>query len=232
MLGRVFPWASKHPSFASIILALIAAALGQIFKTYGVLGPLAQFTAYLEDSLRSFDVTNISATFYRELTGCGFDSGALACEPGPDASDRLQDSLLGRPQNGLIGGILVAVINTVAIVFGQATWLGMLIYLVLLIAAGVAVATILDIEDSGLVGVLLIIVLTPAAASIAALGLKWLLLLFIVLFSQVLAGIMWFVTTFGTFIAWAKAGNAVLSSAHKIDKLANSLGPPPNPPKV
>jgi hypothetical protein len=223
MLAAIFPWAAKRPSLVSIILALMLLGLGQLFRAYGVLGPLADFTAYLERSLQSFDAPNIGSTFYRELTGCGYENGAIACAPGPDTYERLQDTLEGTRENGLLGSILVAVIMTVTIVFGQATWLGILIYLIALIAAAWMIAAVLDLEESGPAGIVLTIVLTPAVASIAALALKWLLLLFILMFSQVLAGIVWFLATFGAFIGWAQMGNAVLSNAHQLDTAASTV---------
>jgi hypothetical protein len=221
------PWLRRPPSLAAIIVAVVLFGLGQLFKRYGVMGPLADFTVYLDHSLRSFDAMTIGTTFYRELTGCVYESGALVCAPGPDTTD----TLMGAPSNGLLASILVAVINTIAIVFEQATWLGVVIYVVALVAAAVLVANMLDIEESGFIGILLIIVLTPAAASLAALALKWLLLLFVFLFSWVLAGIAWVVTTSAGLFAWLNMGNEVLSSAHEIDKLKASLNPPSDSPK-
>jgi hypothetical protein len=229
MIAKFFPWASKRPSVIAIILALVLLGLGQFFKTHEVLGPLARFTNYLEHSLRSFDAMNVTTIFYRELTGCELVSDGIACAPGPDATERLENGLQGGHENGLIGTIIVAVINTVASVFGQSTWLGILLWLVFLGGAGVVMATMLDIEESGPVGIVLLIVLTPALAGVAALALKWLLLVLVLLFSEVLAGIVFVLGAFGSFIAWGIKGNAVLSTAHSIDSLV-AVAPPAKPP--
>jgi hypothetical protein len=229
MFAEMFPWIHRRPAVIFIVIAMIFLGLGHFFKTHGVLGPLASFTAYLERSLESFDALRIGGTFYNELTGCQVDGSGIACAAGPDTTDRLQDTLEGRPQNGLIGSILAAAINTVASVFGQSTWLGILIYIVALVAAAVAITRVLDVEESGMVGIVLIVLLTPALASVAALGLKWLLLLFVILFSQVLAGIAWLLTPAGIFLKVFASGNEVLTTAHHIEELATGGEPPPGP---
>jgi hypothetical protein len=228
MLGQrgneMFPSLGKLPSFFAVLIAVILFGLGRLFDRYGVHGPLADFTAYLDASLRSFDATTLGRTFYQELTGCVYESGSLVCTPGPDTTD----ALLGEPRNGLFASILVAVINTAAFVFENATWLGIAIYAITLVAAAVLVAKVIDIEESGFVGILLIVVLTPAVASLGAWALQWPLLLFVLLFSKVLAGIVWLITAAGGLVAWLNMGSQVLSDAHEIDKLKASLNPPPD----
>ena len=220
MLDEIFPWVKRFPSLTAIVLALALAALGHFLDAHGLMTFLAKFTAWIEQSLHSFDALNIGTVFYRELTGCELLDGDVACAPGPDTYDRLRDTALGKPENGLFATILFAVVNTISIVFGQTTWFGILFYLLAIIASAAVLAQLIEFDDWGPFGIVLLVVLAPALASFIALGFKWLLLLLVLVFSQVLAGIMLFVTTFGSVIAYAQAGNAVLTGAHKIDTLA------------
>jgi hypothetical protein len=64
-----------------------------------------------------------------------------------------------------------------------------------------------------------LLLLAPALASLVALGLKWLLLLFVLLFSQVLAGVVWIFATFGGLIAWLSTGLSIYGRAQQIDAL-------------
>ncbi len=127
---------------------------------------------------------------------------------------------LGKPETGLFATILFAVVNTITIVFGQTTWFGILFYLLAIIASAVVLAQLIEFDDWG-----------PSAsscwwcwrrrwrASSRSASNGWLLLLVLV-FSQVLAGIMLFVTTFGSVIAYCAGRQSVLTGAHKIDTLA------------
>ena len=153
MLKEMFPSLGKRPSFFAILIAVILFGLGRLFDRYGVLGPLADFTAYLDASLRSFDATTLGRTFYQELTGCVYESGSLVCTPGPDTTD----VLLGEPRNGLFASIFLAATNTVATVFEKATWLGIVIYTIAIVAAAALLAKVIDVADFGFFGILLII---------------------------------------------------------------------------
>lgn len=212
----------RRPSAAAFFLALILAGAGHLVSSYGVLGPLASFTDHLQRSLESFDAMRVGTVFYAELTGCEIRAGGgffgVECAqayrpPGPPESAVVQ--------------LLKAVANTAAIIWNGSTGLGLLIYGAALVASAWWLGTRLHGGEDSLswppfwLGLL---VLSPAIASLVALGLKWSLLLFVLLFSQVLAGVVWVLATCGGLIAWLGTGWSIFSKAHQIDALGGIDG--------
>lgn len=115
------------------------------------------------------------------------------------SSDHLQTPLKSESRKpDLIKGIFIAFINTLGRIGKEATWLGIVIYVFSFGAGGYWLARKLDAASSAPADWLVWVVLTPAVASVIALGLKWLLLLRVKLFSAMLAGIAWVLATFAT----------------------------------
>ena len=88
---------------------------------------------------------------------------------------------------------------------------------------------------SGPAGWLVWFVLAPAVASVIALGLKWLLLLFVKLFSPVLAGIAWALAYFAVPFKWLGYGVTLVKTAQDIQSVGENLSsvePPKNPPSA
>ena len=133
-------------------------------------------------------------------------SFSVICEPARSLSDHLQMSLKGERKPGFITGIFIAFINTLGRIGNEATWLGIVIYIFSFAAGGYWLARKLDVATSGPSGWLVWFVLAPAVASVIALGLKWLLLLFVKLFSPVLAGIAWALAYFAVPFKWLGYG--------------------------
>ena len=88
------------------------------------------------------------------------------------------------------------------------------------------IANATGLAEEGPFGVIALIILTPALASLIMLALKWLLLLCAMLFSYSLAGIAWVLLLFGPFFFWLLAANAVLNNAHTIDNVIDAAGQP------
>jgi len=223
----------KSLSLTAIVLASLLVGAGYLINTYGVLTPLARFTQYIERSLESFDATNLARTFYYELTGCTIKGAegtgvSVVCEP-EDAGtlDALCCTRTGECENqtGFLEGIFMATVKTAEGLWSGSTWLGVLLFAGALTLSGIWLAKTLSPQDEPALW-LLWLLLVPAMASLAALVLKWLLLLFVVLFSQALAGIVWAVATFGGVIVWFKAGLQVFTTAHQIEKLGKNPASP------
>jgi hypothetical protein len=231
MLDYVFPWIRKRPGLASLAGGVVLVVLGHLFEKYGILTPLTQVTQYLYDSLSSFDATRVGTIFYRELTGCEVVENGIACVPGPDTTDQLRMTLEGQQQPGMLTTLFLAVINTVGFVFANSTWLGIIIYL-LTVAASIAILLAMVEDGGGFLGFLVFVLIAPALSTLIALAMKWVLLLFVMLFSEVLAGVAWIIVTFGSFFTWLNMGHQVLSHAHQLDSLASAdttkVPPPPD----
>jgi hypothetical protein len=65
--------------------------------------------------------------------------------------------------------------------------------------------------------------LTPVVASVVALGLKWFLLLLVVLFSQALAGVAWVLATFPTAIKWLARTITLVKTAQDVESVATGV---------
>jgi hypothetical protein len=239
MIERFLDWLKQPSTIASLIVAACLMVVGHYLNANNMFRGLTNFTAYLERSLTSFDAVNIGKVYYEELTGCqivleshGF---RVACEPAPSLSDHLQKSLKGEREPGLITGIFVAFINTLRRIGNEATWLGIVIYVLSFAAGGYWLARKLDVATSGPAGWLVWFVLAPAVASVIALGLRWLLLLFVKLFSPVLAGIAWVLAYFATPFKWLGYGVTLVKTAKDIQSVGQNLSsvePPKNPPNA
>jgi hypothetical protein len=134
----------------------------------------------------------------------------VICAPRPDSTlEGLECARTGKCERepSVIVKLLSALENTVTAIWSGSTWLGILIYAGALVLSGLWLARRLNPEDEPLLW-LLWFVLIPAVASVAALGLKWLLLLFVLLFSQTLAGIVWVASTFWRRGCVAQGGDA------------------------
>jgi hypothetical protein len=223
-IGRMFPFLKRPPSIAAIALAIVVVGAGYVIGKYGVVEPLENFTKYLDDSLTSFDASNVARTFYSELTGCeltGFDETGFAAVCKPAGDQMLEDLRCTRtgecePETGFLGSVFLATRNTVAALWSGSTWLGVVIYAAALAISGVWLAGRIKPEGEPFLW-LVWLLLVPAVASLAALGLSWLLALFSAVLSQALAGVAWVIATFGGAIALFKAGMQVFSTAHRIE---------------
>lgn len=229
-LGRIFPFIKRPPSIAAIGLAIVVVGVGLLFNTYGIIRPLEAFTGYLDRSLESFDASNVARTFYSELTGCeltGFDETGFAAVCKPAGDQMLEDLRCTRtgecePETGFLGSVFLATGNTVAALWSGSTWLGIVIYAVALVVSGIWLAGRIKPEGEPFLW-LVWLLLVPAVASLAALGLSWLLALFSSVLSQALAGVAWVIATFGGAIALFKAGMQVFSTAHRIENFGEDV---------
>lgn len=213
----------RRPSAAAIVLALFLAGAGHLINSYGVVGPLGSFTDYLKRSLESFDALRVGGVFYFELTGCEVRTGG-----GFHGVECTQSYRAPGSSESVVAYLGKAVVNTAEAIWNGSTGLGLFVYAAALLAsAWWLTARLYDGEDSvfSLPFWLGLLVLTPALASLTALGLKWLLLLFVLLFSQVLAGVVWVLATFGGLIAWLGTGWSVFSKAQQIDTLGINAQP-------
>jgi hypothetical protein len=127
----------------------------------------------------------------------------------------------------------MAVGSTLTRLWREAIWLGAAIHLLLLAAADYWLARTLDVTTGGPFSWLLCLALTPVVASFAALGLKWFLLLLVVLLSQALAGVASVLVTFPTAVKWLARMIALVKTAQDVESVASSVsagGPPGHPP--
>ena len=210
----------RLPTFTAIVIAVILLAVGRLISSYDVFASLGAITEYLRGSLQSFDAFNIASTFYRKLTGCELhwtDQGfEVVCQPGLDTLDYPQ----GQREPGLIGRLLMAVVNTIGSLWNGSTWLGIFVYAVALLIGAASLAHAMEPRDEPFLW-LSLIVLVPLVASLVALALKWLLLLCVLVFSEALAWLAWLLATFGFVIAWVRS---VLETAHQVDDMVLGTG--------
>ena len=234
LLDHFFPWIKRPPSLIALALACVLVLVGQVLKTYGVMGPLGTFTKYMERSLASFDPLNIARVYYQEVSGCR--ASTWSCPPGPSTSEILMRRQQGQPEPpGILTRMFVAVPTSLARLFGEATGLGIIIYLMGLSAAGVGVAGMRSVREGGPAGWLLFLALVPALASGIALVLQWLLALLTMLLSEVLSGIGTLLVTVPGYIRWMGYGIAAVKTAHSLDKFGEGVlvqDPPNTAPKT
>jgi hypothetical protein len=237
MIARFLRWLGRPVTIVWLIVAACLMVAGHYLDAHGGLDGLRRFTAYLERSLRSFDALHVGRMYIKDLTGCDLVAEprrlAVVCPPARSASDRLEGRLRGETEPGLITGTVMAVGSTLTRLWREATWLGAAIHLLLLGAAAYWLARTLDVTTGGPFTWLLCLALTPVVASLVALGLKWFLLLLVVLFSQALAGVAWVLVTFPTAIKWLARMIALVKTAQDVESVASSVsagGPPGNPP--
>lgn len=236
-IGRIFPFIKRPPSIAAIGLAIVVVGAGLLFNTYGIIRPLEAFTVYLDDSLKSFDASTVAGTFYYELTGCRLERAdglsftvncerggdRVVCDPSPDGSLANCTYIEGRErESGMFATIFLAWVNTLGALWIGSTWLGVVIYAAALAISGVWLAGRIKPEGEPFLW-LVWVLLVPAVASLAALGLSWLLALFSAVLSQALAGVAWVIATFGGAIALFKAGMQVFSTAHRIETVGEDV---------
>jgi len=215
-MRTLFPWLGRPPTIAAILAAIVLVAAGRLVTGEQILAGLTSMTLYLRQSLESVDAFHVARTFYAELTGCrmqwtasGFE---MNCAPGLDTFDRLA----GQSDPHPLIVLMLAVVNTVGSLWSGTTWLGLVFYAVALPAGAAVLAAIVKPQDEPVLW-LIWLLLIPVAAGVIALLLKWVLLVFAVLFSEALAGIAWVIATFGTAIVWLRS---VLDTAHSVDSVA------------
>jgi hypothetical protein len=234
LLDHFFPWIKRPPSLIALALACALVLVGQVLKTYGVMGPLGTFTRYMERSLASFDALNIARVYYQEVSGCNVST--WSCPPGPTTTEVLMRRQEGQPgQPGILTRAFVAVPTSLVRLFGEATGLGIVIYLMALSAAGVGVAGMASVREGGPAGWLLFLALVPALASGVALLLQWVLALLTLLLSEVLSGVATLLASFPVYIRWMGYGIAALKTGHSLDKFGEGVlvqDPPNAPPKA
>jgi hypothetical protein len=226
-MSSLFPWLSRPPTIAAIVVAIVLVMAGRFVSGEQILVWLTSITLYLRQSLESFDALHVARTFYAELTGChmlwtpsGFE---MNCAPGLDTLDHLG----GKSEPHPLIALIMAVFNTIGSLWSGSTWLGLIFYAFALVASGVALAAIMKPEDEPVLW-LIWLLLIPAAGGMIALLLKWVLLLFVLIFSEALAGIVWIIATFGTAIVWLRS---VLDTAHNVDAVVAGTAASAAPPK-
>jgi hypothetical protein len=227
MIDRFLRWLRRPVTIVWLIAAAGLMVVGHYLDAHGGLDGLRRFTAYLERSLGSFDALHVGTMYIKDLTGCDLVTEpsrvALACPPARSGSDRLQGRLRGETEPGLITGMVMAVGSTLTRLWREATWLGAAIHLLLLGAAVYWLARTLDVTTGGPFSWLLCLALTPVVASVVALGLKWFLLLLVVLFSQALAGVAWVLATFPTAIKWLARTITLVKTAQDVESVATGV---------
>lgn len=219
----------RPPTIAAIVIAVALVLASQWVSGEQILAGLTSVTLYLRQSLESFDAFHVARTFYAELTGChmhwtptGFE---MDCAPGLDTLDRLN----GKSDPHPLVALVLAIFNTIGSLWSGSTWLGLVFYALALVASGAALAAIMKPGDEPVLW-LIWLLLIPVGAGVIGLLLKWVLLLFVLLFSEVLAGLVWIVATFGAAIAWLRS---VLDTAHNVDAAmvgTIASAPPPDGP--
>lgn len=146
-----------------------------------VLSALTGVTIYLDRSFRSFDALSLGKIYYQEL---------WACERPGDPTDELIRTARGERRPGTVSCFFITIIKTAVRVGGEATFLGLGIYLISLIVGTLWLSEKLSMSEEPFLWFLLWVLLVPAGASLVALGLKWILLALTWMFSQVFAGLL------------------------------------------
>lgn len=229
-MSRFLPLLRRPPTIAALVIAAALVLAGRWLSGEQILAGLTSITLYLRQSLESFDALHVARTFYAELTGChmlwmptGFE---MDCAPGLDTLDRLN----GKSDPHPLLALVLAIFSTIGSLWSGSTWLGLVFYALALVASGAALAALMKPGDEPVLW-LIWLLLIPLGAGVIGLLLKWVLLLFVLLFSEVLAGIVWILATFGAAIAWLRS---VLDTAHNVDAAMvgtiASTAPPQDPP--
>jgi hypothetical protein len=118
----------------------------------------------------------------------------------------------------VLGGILF---TTLGDIWTDSSTLGAVLFITLTLIAAILIYVVLDFENMYL-RTAVVLLLTPAVASIMALALKLLLIILISIFSGVLGGVAWIIITFGGAIKIGLGLLGVLDNAKTADQLTRS----------
>jgi hypothetical protein len=231
----------RVPSWPYLLLAVVIAALGHFFENLDVFGFLRDATKSLLADLYVLDPLNVGGAYYHQLTGCtaGYQDGSVYANC--NDSDRVWGEIENTTGTGfamIVFWPLVQLYVTVVTVWDNSGWMGRIIYLATLpfgmywareavVAMSDNVTTSMGKripEDWTVFGWALFFVMVPAFASLGALALQWLLILFIWLFGQALAFLTWLFAIVAIPIAYARTAVGVVKDAQDLEHMARHVG--------
>jgi hypothetical protein len=219
MIDACVAWVKKPRSLVWLGVAALLAVVGHLLEGVDVLAWLGDVTAAFYTSLDSIDALRIIDLFYLRLTGCHVDqiaAGAAVVCDGLNAAERF----------GTYHPVFLAVIapldaawSTLRALMVETTALGMILFLATIVTSAILLNRWIGPFENGFFAFGLWVVLIPVGAGLLALALKWILLVFTLIFSTVLGLLI----TFAFAIKIVLAVLGVLERAEKLEAGAAAL---------
>lgn len=216
---------SRLPKWPYLVAAVAVAGLGHWLSTIEIVAPLKAWSAQLLSDLRVISPLNVIGAYYYSLTGCsaGIADGAVTANCDAASSVWEQMERYGLDGISRIFWPIVMLLQTALLVWETTGWMGRIIYLatlpVGLVGAMAAVEkTGDDMDDWTMFGWILVAALVPLFAGAAALVLQWLLIAFLWIFGQALAGIVWTATVAAAPFAYFKGAMGLMKEARQLEK--------------